>query len=97
MLSEVIERIENFARPVVAAVNGAALGGGCEIALACHDRVAGQAASFGMPEVKLGIVPSAGGTQRMPRLVGMVRAIDLIGTGEALKLGLVLPLTRSRR
>jgi 3-hydroxyacyl-CoA dehydrogenase len=94
-LPDVIERIENFARPVVAAVNGAALGGGCEIALACHGRVAAETASFGMPEVKLGIVPGAGGTQRLPRLVGAVAAIDLIGTGrtikpgEALKLGLV--------
>ena len=94
-LPEVIERIETCRKPVVAAVNGAALGGGCEIALACHGRIAGEAASFGMPEVKLGIVPGAGGTQRLPRLIGVVAAIDLIGSGrtvkpdEALKLGLV--------
>ncbi|MEO5325614.1 3-hydroxyacyl-CoA dehydrogenase NAD-binding domain-containing protein [Mesorhizobium sp. CC13] len=94
-LPEVMERIENCGKPVVAAVNGAALGGGCEIALACHGRIAGEAASFGMPEVKLGIVPGAGGTQRLPRLVGIVAAIDLIGSGrtvkpaEALKLGLI--------
>lgn len=94
-LPGVVEAIESFAKPVVAAVGGAALGGGCEIALACHYRVAGKAASFGLPEVKLGIVPGAGGTQRLPRLVGTVAAIDLIGTGrvakadEALALGLI--------
>jgi 3-hydroxyacyl-CoA dehydrogenase len=94
-LPDVIEAIESFAKPVVAAVGGGALGGGCEIALACHHRVAGKAASFGLPEVKLGIVPGAGGTQRLPRLVGTVVAIDLVGTGrvakadEALALGLI--------
>ena len=94
-LPEVIERIEGFGKPVVAAVNGAALGGGCEITLACHGRIASDKASFGMPEVKLGIVPGAGGTQRLPRLIGTVAAIDLIGSGrtakagEALSLGLV--------
>ncbi|MCA0274534.1 MAG: enoyl-CoA hydratase/isomerase family protein [Proteobacteria bacterium] len=94
-LPEVMARIENCRKPVVAAVNGAALGGGCEIALACHGRIAGEAASFGMPEVKLGIVPGAGGTQRLPRLTGAIAAIDLIGSGrtvkpeEALRLGLV--------
>src|SRR5690606_37587826 len=94
-LPEVLNRIEDFPKPVVAAVNGAALGGGCEIALACHGRVAGQKATFGLPEVKLGIVPGAGGTQRLPRLVGVPAAIDMIGSGrsvkpaEALKLGLV--------
>ena len=93
-LPEVVNRIGGFAKPVVAAVNGAALGGGCEVALACHGRVAGNAASFGLPEVKLGIVPGAGGTQRLPRLTGTVAAIDMIGTGrnvkpdEALRLGL---------
>lgn len=94
-LPAVIERIEGYGKPVVAAVNGAALGGGCEIALACHGRIASDKASFGMPEVKLGIVPGAGGTQRLPRLIGTVAAIDLIGSGrtakatEALSLGLV--------
>jgi 3-hydroxyacyl-CoA dehydrogenase len=95
VLPEVIKSIENLPKPVVAAVNGAALGGGCEVALACHGRIAGKAASFGLPEVKLGIVPGAGGTQRLPRLVGVATAIELIGTGrtvkpdEALALGLV--------
>ncbi|MDH4984247.1 3-hydroxyacyl-CoA dehydrogenase NAD-binding domain-containing protein [Aminobacter anthyllidis] len=94
-LPEVIERIESNSKPVVAAINGAALGGGCEIALACHGRISGDKASFGMPEVKLGIVPGAGGTQRLPRLIGTIAAIDLIGSGravkatEALSLGLV--------
>ncbi|WP_429809522.1 3-hydroxyacyl-CoA dehydrogenase NAD-binding domain-containing protein [Ensifer sp. B1-9] len=84
-LPEVIERIETFDKSVVSAVNGAALGGGCEVALACHGRVAGGKASFGLPEVKLGLVPGAGGTQRLPRLIGMIAAIDLIGTGRAVK------------
>ena len=85
ILPEVIERIETFGKPVIAAVNGAALGGGCEVALACHGRIAGEKASFGLPEVKLGLVPGAGGTQRLPRLIGMVAAIELIGTGRAVK------------
>jgi 3-hydroxyacyl-CoA dehydrogenase len=95
LLPDVIERIENFAKPVVAAINGAALGGGCEITLACHGRMAGPSATFGLPEVKLGIVPGAGGTQRLPRLIGRIAAIDLIGTGgivkaeEAAALGLI--------
>ncbi|HEV7309974.1 3-hydroxyacyl-CoA dehydrogenase NAD-binding domain-containing protein [Ensifer sp.] len=95
MLPAVIERIEAFDKPVIAAVNGAALGGGCEVALACHGRMAGKEASFGLPEVKLGLVPGAGGTQRLPRLVGLQAAIDLAGTGrpvkaaEAVALGLV--------
>ncbi|AWC26066.1 Fatty acid oxidation complex subunit alpha (plasmid) [Aminobacter sp. MSH1] len=94
-LPEVIEGIESCDKPIVAAVNGAALGGGCEITLACHGRIASDKASFGMPEVKLGIVPGAGGTQRLPRLIGTVAAVDLIGSGrtikaaEALSLGLV--------
>jgi 3-hydroxyacyl-CoA dehydrogenase len=84
-LPDVISRIEAFEKPVVCAVNGAALGGGCEVALACHGRIAGENASFGLPEVKLGIVPGAGGTQRLPRLIGPIAAIDLIGTGRAVK------------
>jgi len=84
-LPEVIDRIETFDKPVVCAVNGVALGGGCEVALACHGRIAGENASFGLPEVKLGIVPGAGGTQRLPRLIGTIAAIDLIGTGRTVK------------
>ncbi len=85
ILPDVINRIEAFEKPVIAAVNGAALGGGCEILLACHGRVANPAASFGLPEVKLGLVPGAGGTQRLPRLVGTSAALDLIGTGRIVK------------
>jgi 3-hydroxyacyl-CoA dehydrogenase len=94
-LPDVINAIEACSKPVVAAVHGSALGGGCEIALACHARVAEPGATFGLPEVKLGLVPGAGGTQRLPRLVGMEAAIDLVSTGrtvkaaEALRLGLV--------
>ena len=94
-LPDVYARIEQSSKPVVAAVNGAALGGGCELALACHGRIAAPTAILGLPEVKLGIVPGAGGTQRLPRLIGTGAAIDLIGSGrtvkasEALTIGLV--------
>ncbi len=94
-LPSVIGKIEGLSKPVVAALNGAALGGGLEVALACHSRVAAPAAQVGMPEVKLGIVPGAGGTQRLPRLIGIPAALDLITSGrsvkaeEALKLGIV--------
>ena len=85
ILPDVISHIEAFGKPVVAAVNGAALGGGCEILLACHGRVANPGASFGLPEVKLGLVPGAGGTQRLPRLIGTLKALDLVGTGRIVK------------
>ncbi|MGH6762014.1 MAG: 3-hydroxyacyl-CoA dehydrogenase NAD-binding domain-containing protein [Phyllobacterium sp.] len=84
-LPQIVEQIEAMDKTVVAALNGAALGGGLEIALACHYRVAGSKAIFGMPEVKLGIVPGAGGTQRLPRLIGATLALDLIGTGRNMK------------
>ncbi len=95
LLPDVIARIETFAKPVAAAINGVALGGGLEVALACHRRVAAPAAKLGLPEVKLGIVPGAGGTQRLPRLTGIAAAIDMIAnariisSAEALKLGIV--------
>ncbi|MFZ5623035.1 MAG: enoyl-CoA hydratase/isomerase family protein [Gemmatimonadota bacterium] len=88
-------RLERAGKPVVAAVNGFALGGGCELAMACHLRVASENAKFGQPEVKLGIGPGYGGTVRLPRLVGRGRALDLLLTGrtidaqEALQWGLV--------
>lgn len=87
--------IERMRKPVVAAVNGYALGGGCELALACHIRIASENARFGLPEVKLGIMPGYGGTVRLPRLVGRGRALELILTGdqidaqEAYRIGLV--------
>lgn len=87
--------IERFHRPVVAAVNGFALGGGCELAMACHMRIAGEKARFGQPEVALGIIPGYGGTQRLIQYIGKTKAVELIMTGdmigaaEALRLGLV--------
>jgi enoyl-CoA hydratase len=90
----VLDRIENLGKPVVAAVNGFALGGGCEIAMACHVRVASESARFGTPEVKLGIMCGYAGTQRLARLVGKGRALEILLTGEmvdaaeALRIGL---------
>jgi enoyl-CoA hydratase len=76
------EEIANFPRPTIAMINGFALGGGCEVALACDLRIAARSARLGQPEVKLGILPGGGGTQRLPRLVGLGRALRLIMTGE---------------
>jgi enoyl-CoA hydratase len=90
-----LRRLETCGKPVVAAVNGFALGGGCELALACHLRIASENAKFGQPEVKLGIAPGYGGTQRLPRLVGKGVALQLILTAEiidakeAYRIGLV--------
>ena len=91
----VLNLIENLGKPVVAAINGFALGGGCETAMACTIRVATENAKFGQPEVKLGVLPGGGGTQRLPRLVGKGRALQLILSGEmisaqeAYRIGLV--------
>ncbi|MCD4748557.1 MAG: enoyl-CoA hydratase/isomerase family protein [Thermoanaerobaculales bacterium] len=91
----VFSLIEGMAKPTVAAVNGFALGGGCELAMACHLRVASSNAVFGQPEVKLGLIPGYGGTQRLPRLVGRGRALEILLSGrnvdaaEALQIGLV--------
>lgn len=81
---EVFRRFETSPKPVIAAVNGYALGGGCELAMACHVRIASEHATFGQPEVKLGILPGFGGTQRLPRLVGKGRALQLLVTGETI-------------
>ena len=92
---EVLDLIENLGKPVIAAVNGFALGGGCETAMACTIRLAVDTAKFGQPEVTLGLVPGGGGTQRLPRLVGKGRALQLILSGEmisaqeAYRIGLV--------
>ena len=91
----VFSRLEQLEKPVVAAVNGFALGGGCELALACHIRIASEKARFGQPEVKLGLIPGFGGTQRLPRLVGrgvaqqLILSGGLIGAQDALRIGLV--------
>lgn len=92
---QVLDLIEDLGKPVIAAINGAALGGGCELAMACTLRVAADTARLGQPEVKLGLIPGYAGSQRLPRLVGKGRALELILTGEpisaaeALRIGLV--------
>jgi enoyl-CoA hydratase len=92
---EVFNLVENCPKPVVAAVNGFALGGGCELSMACHLRIASENARFGQPEAKLGLIPGYGGTQRLIQLIGKTKAMELlmtcemIGADEALRLGLV--------
>jgi enoyl-CoA hydratase len=92
---DVFQVIEDFPKPVIAAINGAAVGGGCEVTLACDFRIIAEGAAMGQPEIRLGLIPGWGGTQRLPRLVGVARAKDIILTGrmvsaaEALQIGLV--------
>jgi enoyl-CoA hydratase len=96
---KVFNKIENATKPIVAAVNGFALGGGCELAMACHFRLASANAKFGQPEVNLGLIPGYGGTQRLVHLIGKGRATELLLTGnmlgaeEALRIGLVNHVT----
>lgn len=88
-------RINEFEKPVIGAISGVAIGGGCELALVCDLRIASDTARFGQPEVKIGVIPAAGGTQRLPRLIGVTKAKELLFTGdsidaqEAYRLGLV--------
>jgi enoyl-CoA hydratase len=97
--SSLFAAVERFPRPTIAAINGYALGGGCELALACDIRIASDTAKFGQPELGLGIIPGAGATQRLPRVIGMGRAKHLILTGDiidarqALEIGLVSAVT----
>jgi enoyl-CoA hydratase len=92
---EALAEVEDLGKPVIAAINGFALGGGLELALACHIRFASEHAKLGLPEVGLGIIPGYGGTQRLPRIVGLGRALEMITTGrmidaaEAYRIGLV--------
>ncbi len=100
---EVFNMLENLGKPVIAAVNGFALGGGCELALAASMRVAAHNAKFGLPEVTLGVIPGYGGTQRLPRLIGKGRAIELIASGKMIPaatahaIGLVNQVVDSRQ
>jgi len=97
--SAVFRYIEKMNKPVIAAINGFALGGGCELAMACHIRIAAKTAKFGQPEINLGIIPGYGGTQRLPKLIGKTNALYLLLTGEmisaerAYSLGLVTEVT----
>jgi enoyl-CoA hydratase len=92
---QVLNLVENLGKPVIAAINGFALGGGCETAMACSIRISSDSARFAQPEVKLGVIPGGGGTQRLPRLIGKGRALQLILSGEmisaqeAYRIGLV--------
>lgn len=96
---DIFFRIENCLKPIIAAVNGFALGGGCELAMACHFRIAAENAKFGQPEVNLGLIPGYGGTQRLVQLIGKGRALELLMTGNmidantALQYGLVNHVT----
>ncbi|MDX1528278.1 MAG: enoyl-CoA hydratase/isomerase family protein, partial [Gammaproteobacteria bacterium] len=95
LVPTLIDAVEQSEKPVVAAIHGVALGGGCELALGCHYRIASKDARLGLPEIKLGLMPGAGGTQRLPRLVGLQSALDMILSGEsvnaerALEIGLI--------
>src|ERR1700733_6241009 len=89
---DVFFKIENAPKPIVAAVNGFALGGGCELAMACHFRICSETAQFGQPEVNLGLIPGYGGTQRLTQLIGKGRATELLLTGTPISASLALQL-----
>lgn len=100
---EVISKVEKVSKPVIAAINGYALGGGLELALACDFRIASETSQLGQPEIKLGIIPGWGGTQRLPRIIGLAKAKELIMLGdritadEALKIGLVHKVVQANK
>lgn len=87
---DIFSRIENCTKPIIAAVNGFALGGGCELAMACHFRIASDNAKFGQPEVNLGLIPGYGGTQRLVQLIGKGRALELLMTGNIIDASIAL-------
>jgi enoyl-CoA hydratase len=87
---EVFFEIENSTKPIIVAVNGFALGGGCELAMACHFRIASENAQFGQPEVNLGLIPGYGGTQRLPQLIGKGRALEFLMTGNMINAAIAL-------
>ncbi|MHA1231605.1 MAG: enoyl-CoA hydratase/isomerase family protein, partial [Candidatus Helarchaeota archaeon] len=100
ILQNLTIKIEEYKKPIIASINGYALGGGCEIAISCDFRIASENAKFGFPEIKLGLIPGAGGTQRLPKLIGLSKAKQLIFTGElidskeALRIGLIDIITK---
>ena len=102
-LIELVKKIENFPKPVVAAISGNALGGGLEVALSCHYRITDETGKFGLPEVNVGVIPGAGGTQRLPRLITVIKALEMILTGKSIgaqkakKFGLVDHVVTSSR
>ena len=92
-LNDVLEQMESSPKPIIAAINGTAFGGGLEVALCCDYRIASSAAPVGLPEVKLGLLPGAGGTQRLPRLVGAAAAVQAIVSGDPILAGKALNLS----
>jgi enoyl-CoA hydratase len=90
MKQDIFFRIENCSKPIIAAVNGFALGGGCELAMACHFRIASDNAKFGQPEVNLGLIPGYGGTQRLVQLIGKGRALELLMSGNMIDASIAL-------